>query len=116
MVKRADLGAWWFSGCLNLHRSRAFCVLGCLSGGWCVLFGFAGCQAAVGSRSAGWRVGCIALGCWGCLRQPETESFNGVRTEKLPDVLQGLPDLLGFLRQRVGLVCTEDALQILLGV
>ena len=44
----------------------------------------------------------------------KTESFNGVRTEKLPDVLQGLPDLLGFLRQRVGLVCAEDALQILL--
>ena len=44
----------------------------------------------------------------------KTESFNGVRTEKLPDVLQGLPDLLGFLRERVGLVFAEDALQVLL--
>ena len=44
----------------------------------------------------------------------KTESFNGARTEKLPDVLQDLPNLLGFLRQRGGLVCAEDALQILL--
>ena len=45
----------------------------------------------------------------------KTESFNGVRTEKLSDVLQGLPDLLGFLRKRVGLAFAEDALQVLLG-
>ena len=44
----------------------------------------------------------------------KTEGFNGVKTEKLPDVLQGLPDLLGFLRERVGLVFAKDALQVLL--
>ena len=44
----------------------------------------------------------------------KTEGFNGVKTEKLPEALQSLPNLLGFLRQRVGLVFAEDALQVLL--
>ena len=56
---------------------------------------------------------CVSLGWYGG-GSLKTEGFNGVKTEKLPDVLQGLPDLLGFLRERVGLVFAEDALQVLL--